>query len=262
MCTAGLYISNVYVNGENSLTNFAQSIPTGAPGRRTRRKPRVWLRTLAWGAGGLVLAVCVYFVLIWPWLSRWGATNAEMGQTLPGDELIVNPAFITTKAVTIHTSPPVIWSWLVQLGVDRGGMYSYLWVENGLMRLHVRNSDEIRPEFQTLHVGDFIRFTPPDYALNPGPGLYVMAVEPNHALAGCFGMENTPPDCAAGGTWQFVLAAQDDGATRLLLRSRGANPGSALGIAGGKMASVFPFYMERKMLLGIKARAEKSEMHQ
>jgi hypothetical protein len=135
-------------------------------------------------------------------------------------------------------------------------MYSYLWVENWLLRLHVENSDVIRPEWQTLQVGDFIRFTPKDFALNPGPGLYVMELQPNRALIGCFGMEDAAVECNASATWQFVLEPQADDATRLLLRSRTAGPPSAAATTGGKIGGAFQFYMERKMLLGIKERAE------
>jgi hypothetical protein len=214
------------------------------------------LRFLAWVAGASVVALGLYFLLLWPWTSRWGATNDEVQQKLPGDELIPAPAFVTTKAITVHAQPGSIWPWLAQLGVDRGGMYSYLWVENWLLRLHVQNIDEIRPEWQSLQPGDFIRFTPEDFALNPGPGLYLLQLEPNRSLVGCFGMEDTPPDCSASATWQFVLQPQEDGTTRLILRSRSANPGSKIAVAGAKIASLFQFYMERKMLIGIKQRAE------
>jgi hypothetical protein len=220
------------------------------------RQCRSWLTILVWMVGTLVLSLGMYFLLGWPWLSRWGATTAEVGQTLPGDELIANPAFVTTKAVTIQASPEAIWPWLVQLGVDRGGMYSYLWVENWLLRLNVQNSNEIRPEWQSLRVGDFIRFTPADYALNPGPGLYVMAIEPNRALIGCFGLEGLPPECGKGATWQFVLEPHGNGATRLILRSRSGDSGPAWATAAAKVAQAFQFYMERKMLIEIQARAE------
>jgi hypothetical protein len=200
--------------------------------------------------------VGLYFLGLWPWISRWGATREEVQQTLPGDELIPNPGLVTTKAITIHARAEAIWPWLMQMGIDRGGLYSYLWVENWLLRLRVQNSNEIRPEWQTLQVGDFIRFTPKEYALNPGPGLYIMQLEPNRALAGCFGMEGAPPDCTQSATWQFILEPAGDQATRLVLRSRSADPGSALATNAAKFAQAFQFYMERKMLLGIKQRAE------
>ncbi len=231
-------------------------------------KPRVrqfrlsgW-RIFRWLAGGLILGIALYFLLLWPWISHWGATDEEVQRTLPGDDLIANPAFVATKAITIQAPPEAIWPWLVQLGVDRGGMYSYLWVENWLMRLHVQNSDEIRLEWQTQQLGDFIRFTPKDFALNPGPGLYVQVVEPNRALAGCFGMEGTPVDCNSSSTWQFVLEPQADQTTRLLLRSRNSGAPSAIASSGGKIAHGLQFYMERKMLLGIKQRAERLDLYQ
>jgi hypothetical protein len=214
-----------------------------------------------------VLAAESYLLLGWPWLSRWGATDEEAQKALPGDELVPNPAFVTTKAVTVQAPPEAIYPWLLQLGVDRGGMYSDLWVENKLLRLNVQNADEVRAEWQTLRPGDFIRFTPPGYGQGPGPGFYVMALEPNRSLIACFGVENIPPNCAKSATWQFVLEPQQDGTTRLLLRGRSAEPLSAVGfpvkkdsrlaLALGKVLQVFPFYMERKMLLTIKVRAEQ-----
>jgi hypothetical protein len=84
-----------------------------------------------------------------------------------------------------------------------------------------------------------------------------MALEPNRALVGCFGMENEPPQtpCVAN-TWQFVLEAQPAGSTRLILRGRSPAPDSAFATAAGKVFYGFAFYMERKMLLEIKERAE------
>lgn len=213
-------------------------------------------RILLWLVGGLGLLLALYLWFVWPWISRWGATSEETRQILPGDELIATPALITTKAINIAAPPERVWSWLVQLGVDRGGMYSYLWVENGILRLNVANSNEIRPEWQELQAGDFIRFTPKEYALNPGPGLYVMALEPNRALIGCFGMEGLAVDCNKSATWQFILTPQADQSTRLILRSRSAGPPSPQAAFGAKIGSAFQFYMERKMLLTLKERAE------
>ena len=238
------------------MTNLARSMPANRKMPRTQRTSSTWRRLFTWIASFVVLAVGLYLLVLWPWISRWGATREEVQQTLPGDELIPNPGLVTTKAITIHAPAEAIWPWLMQMGIDRGGLYSYLWVENWLLRLRVQNSNEIRPEWQTLQVGDFIRFTPKEYALNPGPGLYIMQLEPNRALAGCFGMEGSPPDCTQSATWQFILESAGDQATRLVLRSRSADPGSALANNAAKFAQAFQFYMERKMVLGIKQRAE------
>jgi hypothetical protein len=125
------------------------------------------------------------------------------------------------------------------------------------LHLNVTNSNEIHPEWQHLQAGDFIRFTPKNFALNPGPGMYVFEIERDYALTGCFGMEGTAVDCNHSATWQFVLLPQPDRTTRLLLRSNMAGPPSTLASFVGKLASAPQFYMERKMLLGIKVRAEK-----
>jgi hypothetical protein len=237
------------------LSATPQTVSTTASSRVHPTHFSGW-RILLWGLGGLGCALTLYLLIVWPWISRWGATSDELRMELPGDDLILNPSLITTKAITIAAPPEKIWPWLVQLGVDRGGMYSYLWVENGLLRLNVENADEIRPEWQSLQVGDFIRFTPKDYARNPGPGLYVTSIELHHALIGCFGLEGSPVDCSQSATWQFVLVPQAEHATRLILRSRSAGPPSIMASFAGKFASAFQFYMERKMLLELKVRAE------
>jgi hypothetical protein len=239
------------------VTLSAKSASISSNVRPQAHRPSAW-RILFSLVGALGIVLLLYLLVVWPWSSHWGATHEEVIQTLPGDELIANPSLVTTKAITINAPPEAVWPWLAQLGVDRGGMYSYLWVENWLLHLNVTNSDEIHPEWQNLQAGDFIRFTPKNFALNPGPGMYVSGIERDHALIGCFGMEGTAVDCDQSATWQFVLVAQPDHTTRLILRSRMAGPPSTLTSFVGKLASAPQFYMERKMLLGIKERAEKT----
>ena len=124
----------------------------------------------------IVTAIVVYAVMVYPWISRWGATALETADRYPGDELVSEPRFRTTRAVTVNAAPEKIWPWLLQLGVDRGGMYSYDWLEN-LFGLKVHSADRIVEEWQDLQPGGFIRLTPPDYAIQPGPGLYVTEMD-------------------------------------------------------------------------------------
>ena len=238
------------------MTNYVHPIPLGKPAPRSRRSLHNVMRGLLWLGIAIVIVMTLYYFFFWPWISRWGATDVELNATYPGDDLVAAPLFATTKAITIDAPPEAIWPWLVQLGVDRGGMYSYLWVENWLLRLNVTNSEETRPEWQNLAVGDFIRFTPKDFALNPGPGLYVKALEPNHALVGCFGLENAPVDCNKSSTWQFILEPQSGDTTRLILRSNTSGSPTFSATIGAKFAQAFQFYMERKMLITLKERAE------
>jgi hypothetical protein len=200
---------------------------------------------------GLTLTTFIYLLVVWPWMSTWGATQAELEKALPGDSLVPDPTLQSTKGLTVKASPEAIYPWLLQIGVDRGGMYSYDWLEN-LFGLNVHTVDTIVPEYQNVQVGDFWRFTPEDYVLNPGPGLLVKELRPNAAVLLCFGMEDKP-DEACIDTWQFVLEPQVDGTTRLLLRSRMAIE-EELPI---KLTYFAQFIMERKMLLEIRELAER-----
>ncbi|MGB4873366.1 MAG: hypothetical protein WBP47_25165 [Candidatus Promineifilaceae bacterium] len=185
------------------------------------------------------------------WMNRWGASEAELVAVYPGDELVADPATQATMAVTVAADPERIWSWLVQIGQDRGGMYSYDWLEN-LFGLNVHSTDRIVPEYQKVQVGDFWRFTPKDYVLNPGPGLYVRQLRENEAVLLCFGMEGKAEDPCVD-SWQFVLLPQADGSTRLLLRSNMAmKPELPI-----KLTYFVQFIMERKMLLTLRERAEQ-----
>jgi hypothetical protein len=221
------------------------------------RAPRRWGRIaslLLWMAGVVAVLIGAYLWVVFPWMTRWGATDAEIEASYPGDALVADAGLVTTRAVTVGATPAQIYPWLVQLGVDRGGMYSLLWVEN-LMGLHVQNADRIHEEWQNLQVGDLVRFTPEDYFLNPGPGLWAKQMEKDQALVFCFGMETEMPDPCTD-TWQFVLTPQADETTRLLLRSQSAAD-AGMNASAGKVFQGLTFIMERAMLLNIRDRAEQ-----
>jgi hypothetical protein len=183
-------------------------------------------------------------------MQNWGATAAERSAALPGDDLVPGANLRLTKGITIEAPPAEIYPWLLQIGVDRGGMYSYDALEN-LFGLNVHSVDRIVPAFQQVQVGDFWRFTPRDYVLNPGPGLYVRDLIPDRAVLLTFGLESKPGE-APFDTWQFVLEPQPGGKTRLLLRSN-MKVAQPLPI---KLTYFVQFLMERKMLLTLRERAE------
>lgn len=216
----------------------------------SRRRPYRFLQAMLAVLIGVSISTILYLALLWPWMSTWGATKAEQEMALPGDELVPAATLQTTKGLTIEAGPEAIYPWLLQIGVDRGGMYSYDGLEN-LFGLNVHTVDVIVPAYQDAQVGDFWRFTPKDYVLNPGPGLWVKKLDANSAVLLCFGMEDKP-DEACVDTWQLVLEPQSDGSTRLLLRSRMAME-QTLPI---KLTYFIQFIMERKMLLEIRERAE------
>ncbi len=211
------------------------------------------LRTVSIVVAILIIAFVLYRLFVLPWMNTWGATAEEIRASLPGDELVANPVSQTTQAVTIRAKPEQIYPWLLQIGVDRGGMYSYDWLEN-LMGLNVRTIDRIVPELQNVQSGDFWRFTPKNYGPPDGPGVFVVKLEPNRAVMGCFGVQSAPPPPCSG-TWQLVLQPQSDGTTRLILRARTDAASPMTGIFGAIFDPI-TFVMQRGMLLGFRDRIQ------
>ena len=194
-------------------------------------------------------AAAAYILLARPRLIRWGATDQEFDELLPGDELVPNADLTATRAITIRASADQVWPWLAQLGQGRGGFYSYDFLEN-LVGADIHSADRIVPELQDLEVGDEI-------LLGPEFGYDVALLERGRALVlrGGFPMENIAPPYDS--TWAFVLRAESDATTRLLVRERYAykRPWAPLIVEPTETLS---FVMSQKMLRGIKARAERA----
>lgn len=239
----------------SSMTSGVLALPAPSAGRS--RAP-VSIRRRCSGVLAVAAAVGVFTHGVLPWaLGTWGATELETSMPLPGDELIPDPDGIQTMAVTVSAPAEQVWPWLMQMGVDRAGLYSYTWVENGLLHLGVTNADRINPEWQDLTVGDIIAFTPEGY---PGGrnGPRVVELESSRHL-----VLDSSPGAQPGtvtGTWQFVLHDAGGGCTRLLLRTR-TGPGRPAGLRIMDFL-LRPGYlvMDRAMLLGIKHRAESQPL--
>jgi hypothetical protein len=180
---------------------------------------------------------------------RWGATAHEAGRRLPGDELLADPDGESTMAITVEAPPAAVWPWLVQMGQDRGGFYSYEWAEN-LFGLDIHNADHVVTAYQDLSVGDEIRLAPADR--NPDSTLEVVELDPGRALV------LATPDDPVGWVWSFVLDPVDETTTRLLVRSRVRLPS---GFARRNLARLAlepaTFVMTRGMLRGVRERAER-----
>jgi hypothetical protein len=202
------------------------------------------------GLAAACAAVAAYTLVVRPRYLRWGASDDEVTRSLPGDDRLRESPVGSTRAVTIAASPEDIWPWLVQVGYGRGGFYSYDWLENAFVRLFggtpgYVSAATILPEHQRLHPGDLIPAAPADMMggrLVDATRWKVLAVEPNRALV-------------LEGWGAFVLEPLDDRTTRLIVRSRG--PGAWGRLAHYLFWEPAHFVMERRMLLGIKARAER-----
>lgn len=203
-----------------------------------------WLVLSAGVVGGLSLAR-----IRW---RNWGATPAEMAVKLPGDDLIPDPAAIVTRAVTVQAPASEVWRWLVQVGQGRGGMYSYDRLEN-LIGLRIHSADMIRDEWQDLQVGDQIRLIRPGWlGLAEGYSLPVVRVDRGRAIV----LRMDPWEAV----WSFHVVEEGDNRCRLLSRSRETvRPGFTAGLArsAGQIMDPITLIMTRKMLLGIKERAER-----
>ena len=193
-------------------------------------------------------AVAAYILIARPRHLRWGATDAEANESVPGDDLIANADLTATRAITIRALAGQVWPWIAQLGQERGGFYSYDWLEN-LARCDIHSADRIVPEWQDVVVGDEVR-------LAPEVSLVVCSVEPRRSLVlrGGIPIGNSAPPYDF--TWAFALCDGPDETTRLLVRERYAytRPWARLVV---EPAEVVSFVMSRKMLRGIKDRAER-----
>lgn len=193
-------------------------------------------------AAGVAVAAGYRFAFR-PWQRRWGATAEEAFRPLPGDELVPAPKFETTRAITVDAEPRDVWPWLAQMGYDRGGLYSYDWLDIFFGVLDEPSNKEVLPEFQHLAAGDVI-------PVRNGPPFPVAMVEKERVLVLAGGEEQFR------WTWQTVLEPLDSGRTRLITRNRAT-------IAPGWRARLLlawldpaAFVMVRRWLVVLKGRGE------
>jgi hypothetical protein len=221
----------------------------------------------------IVASGAVYFLVIRPKVKAWGVDPAESELSLPGDDLVAEPTAIETRGIAIEAPTSAVWPWLVQMGYQRAGWYSYDTLDK-----KAANADRILPEFQHLVAGEIM-------PTHPGGGFRVEIVEPEKSLvlyidtelvqqqarqADTEGTTELPtpglkatgalgktafPDFAA--SWAFYLQSTDDGRTRLIERFRAQTPGNGPASAVlGEIMGTGIVLMTRKQMLGIKQRVE------
>src|ERR1051326_3001507 len=127
------------------------------------------------GLATLAVAVVAYRRLLRERVLTWGATTAEAGARLPGDELLEDAHGVATRAITIDAPASAVWPWIAQMGpAPRGGAYTYDWIEN-LLGLNMHSVDRVLPEFPHPQVGEGF-----GYGQNQ---MRYARVEPGHVLA-------------------------------------------------------------------------------
>ena len=194
------------------------------------------------GAAATAAPLFLVAPLLRHWHLRWGATGEEVRAQLPGDELVPVAQFIATRAITIKASPEAVWPWLVQIGFGRGGFYSYDLLDN----LGRPSAEFIQPAWQHPAVGDVA--APMANPPTTQTSFVVADVEPAARLVW------SKPDS----TWSWTLHRLPSGHTRLVTRLKQryrCRPSTLVTIV---LAEFGDFPMMRRMLLGIRQRAERS----
>ncbi len=204
-----------------------------------RTRLQGWKRFLA-GAAAVLAVVVLGFVLVFSTIHTYGATAEEVALELPGDDLYPEPVVNWTHAVTIDAPVGEVWPWVIQMGDERGGFYSYTFIENLAMgkRVYI-NANEIHPEWQNPVPGegmilDLFKFK--EYE----PGRYLMA-----AIDDQYGL-----------SWVWWLVPQGTDQTRLIVRMKIQTPQEFQNPVLTAVMDAGGFVMEKGMLDGIKLRAE------
>ena len=215
--------------------------------------------------GSAVGAVAMLFDLATPFLRgvrcHWGLTHEEAARSYPGDPLVPVPRWQWTHAVEVDAAPERVWPWIAQLGQDKAGFYSYQTLEN-LVGCEIQNANRLHPEWTSPEPGDALRLHP------KGPALTVHEVRAPEIFLVSAGLDpdtGIAPDRSCqrrhvAVSWLFQLEPRPGGRTRLISRYRCTCSGDlASRLAYGPyIAESVGFVMDRRMLLGVKERAEGS----
>jgi hypothetical protein len=193
---------------------------------------------VAGGAAGVF-----YQARVRPRFRAWGTAGAERSDAYPGDDFVPNPNYQATLATDIAASPEHVWPWLVQMGDGRGGLYSYDFLDRLFGFIHGPSRWEVLPDYQKLVPGERI-------PLGRGEDFPVVAVEEGRFLV----LGATPK----GFTWSWTFAIQPTAeGSRLISRSRAKTAPGLSWTMGLLVLEPAAFLMTRRMLIGIKQRAER-----
>jgi hypothetical protein len=191
----------------------------------------------------ILTVVVVYWLTLGRRFAECDPTADERTRTMAGDAIIPNPTHSAMDAITIDALPEDIWPWLVQLGYQRGGLYSYDWLDRLFGFLDRPSASSVLPEFQYLAVGDTI-------CLGRRQQLTVAALEPSRALVLHYKARGFE------WVWQFGLYPFATDRTRLVSRGHERFQDNVATWLFMQIMKPAAFIMTRRMLLGLKERAE------
>lgn len=217
-------------------------------GIATATEPRTdWHDVVLGFEGAAIMAAAFFTPFMRGQRGHWGLDEAAAARTYPGDELLLDPRWGWTHGVEIEAPPEKVWPWIAQLGADRGGFYSYEWLEN-VAGCGVHNADRVHPEW-ALRTGGKLYLHP------KMPPLPIVAVVPGRYFIACAHSETPQVETS----WLFFLEPLDGGRrSRLVSRFRCACSDDVVTRLqyGPTVVEPIGFAMDRRMLLGLKERVE------
>jgi hypothetical protein len=159
---------------------------------------------------------------------------------LPGDKIVGYPHFNATRGITIHSTPELVWRWIIQIGSKRAGWYSIDWMDNA----GIKSSDRILPEFQKIEAGQFIPFTP-----DQKNGMWVSEFKEHEYILWM--------DKEGKATWLWYLYPINKISCRLVTRLRTKYNLKGIWIIYYLLYDIGDIVMMSKCMKGIRKRAEK-----
>lgn len=208
---------------------------------------------------GLAGAAIMTLALMTPFLRRarehWGLPAREGLRAYPGDDLVPSPRWLWTHAVEIDAPPSAVWPWVAQMGANRGGFYSYQWLEN-LAGCEIQNAETIHADWELVE-GDALVLHP------TSPPLRVVSVEKGRHVLACCAPDDEARDSGrpwATVSWLFAIEPLDGCRCRFISRFRSdCSSDLATWLAFGPLfTEPVGFAMDRRMLSGVKSLSERS----
>ncbi len=193
----------------------------------------------------LFVLVLFYLTRFRPWQLRWGATDDEIKRSMPGDDIVGNPSFNATRAVTINAPAENIYPWIVQMGLSRAGWYSYDLLDN----LARKSAESILPEYQNLQIGDLVPMSP-----DGKYGIWLKDFGKNQWMLWW--------DKKGDTSWVWEIYPGGDNRSRLVTRVRMKYRWLSFSAPFNLLIEFFDLPMMRKCMLGIKRRAEAMSLFQ
>jgi hypothetical protein len=225
------------------------------------------LKWSAIGIGSLIALTVIGSVVVPPltrsFTDRWGATDAEVAEVLPGDAWVKDARQSATRAITIGAPAGLVNQLVRQQGYKRAGWHGWDWFYNATGSgdfVDGNFSTGVVPELQSITVGDKVfinKMVSYTVAIDDRPEVFAL-YSGSDANGRSLDASESAKAVQASTSWVWVARSEGPNTTRLILRIRGDMRGQ-----GGFVAWLFDNPLDfggalfaNKTLHGIKDTAE------